>query len=261
MLDIRNDELYIKDIFRVVLSRLPRRLIPLGKPRSDDAFVYTLSGSCRFVLDDGSVYITQPGDVMYLSYGVDYSMEILTDEFRYIPCVFLFDSDQPRKSQLIRPDNIAVFDSLFTKLAKKHSVTGLGQKQLCMALLYQICSAIMQNDRRNYVPGSTRLRIENARAYIQSHINKPTLRVADLAKKAEMSEVHFRKLFISLYQMSPSAYIMGERVNHAKELMSLSELRLEDVAAQSGFSSLAHMCKVFKSVTGMSPGTYRNNLK
>lgn len=261
MLDIRKDELYIKDIFRAMSSRLPRRFIPMGNPRSDDAFIYTVSGSCRYELDDGSVYVAQPGDVMFLGCGVDYSMEILTDESRYIPCVFLFDTDQPRRSVLIRPDNVAVFDGLFTKLARKHSVTGPGQKQQCMALLYQICSAIMQNNRRDYVPGSTRLRIENARAYIQSHINKPTLRVADLAQKAEMSEVHFRKLFISLYQMSPSAYIMGERVNHAKELMSLSELRLEDVAVQSGFSSLAHMCKVFKSVTGISPGTYRNNLK
>jgi AraC family transcriptional regulator len=57
--------------------------------------------------------------------------------------------------------------------------------------------------------------------------------------------------------MSPSAYIMGERVNHAKELMALSELRLEDVASQSGFSSLAHMCKVFKTVVGVTPGIYR----
>ena len=84
--------------------------------------------------------------------------------------------------------------------------------------------------------------------------------MADLAERTELSEVHFRNLFVSLYQMSPSAYILQERVNYAKELMTLSELRLEEIAAQSGFSSLAHMCKVFKSTTGTTPGAYRAKL-
>lgn len=261
VLDIRTDALYIKDIFRVVVSRLPRRHIPMGSPRVNDAFIYTISGSCKFELADGKEYISQPGDVMYLACGVDYAMDILTNEYRYIPCVFMFDTEQVRQSMLIHPKNPAVFNGLFQKLAKQHSITGPGQKQVCMALLYQICAVIAQNDRKDYIPGSTRLRIENSRAYIQSHIADPALRVALLAQKAEMSEVHFRKLFMSLYQVSPSAYILHERVNYAKELMTLNELRLEDVAVQSGFSSLAHMCKVFKSVTGVSPGTYRNDLK
>ena len=257
MPNIETDELYIKDIFRVVISRLPRRFIPLGTPRDTDCFIYTVSGECRYEVDDGHTFDVQAGDVMFLSRGVDYSMDILSEEFRYIPCVFMFQTEEPCESAMIRPDNVPLFDSLFHKLAKQHSITGPGQTQLCMALLYQICAAIMQNGRRDYVPGSTRLRIENARAYIQSHINNPRLRVADLAKKAEMSEVHFRKLFTNLYQVSPSSYILNERVNHAKELMALSELRLEDVAAQSGFSSLAHMCKVFKAVVGVTPGVYR----
>lgn len=262
MLNIETDELYIKDIFRVVISRLPRRFIPMGAPRENEAFVYTISGRCRYELDDGRIFEVEAGDVMFLPRGVDYSMEILSDEFRYIPCVFMLQTDEPCESTMIRPDNVALFDNLFHKLAKRHSITGPGQKQLRMSLLYQICAAIVQNGWRDYVPGSTRLRIENSRAYIQSHINNPRLRVAELAKKAEMSEVHFRKLFTNLYQVSPSTYILNERVNLAKELMALSELRLEDVAAQSGFSSLAHMCKVFKSVVGMTPGAYRaKNIK
>lgn len=257
MLNIQNEELYIKDVFRAVVSQLPRRFISMGTPRVNEAFIYTIAGSCRYEIDDGQSLIARAGDVVFLPRGVDYAMEILTDEYRYIPCVFLLDTDRSCKSVLIRPDNIALFDSLFHKLAKKHSVTGPGQKQLCMALLYQICAAIMQNGKQDYVPGSARRRIENARTYIQSNIHDPRLRVADLAQKAEMSEVHFRKLFMSLYRMSPSAYIMSERVNYAKELMEFKELRLEEVAVQSGFSSLAHMCKVFKAVVGVTPGIYR----
>ena len=261
MIDIRTDELYIKNIIRAVVSRLPKRYIPAGAPRESDAFIYTISGSCVFMLADGTNLTSQPGDVIYLARGLDYAMDILTDEYHYIPCVFTFATDQQCESMLIRPNDPTVFDSLFQKLAKNHNITGPGQKQVCMALLYQICAAISQNNQRDYIPGSTHLRIENARAYIQSHITDPSLRVGQLAKKAQMSEVHFRKVFTNLYRVSPSAFILHERVNYAKELITLNELRLEDVAMQSGFSSLAHMCKVFKSVIGVSPGAYRAGLK
>lgn len=261
MLDIRKEELYIKDIIRAVVSRLPRRSIPMDRPRINDAFLYTISGSCRFKLDNGESFDVRPGDVVYLARGVDYAMEILTDEYRYIPCVFLFDTDQPCRSMRIRHEDPAVLDSLFHKLAKNRSITDPGQKQICMALLYQICAVIVQNEGRGGVAGSARLRIEKLRTYIQSHIAEPYLKVAKLAEMAEMSEVHLRKLFVKLYQVTPSVYILHARVNYAKELMSLKELRLEDVAMQSGFSSLAHMCKVFKAVVGVSPGVYRANLK
>lgn len=260
MLDIQKDELYIKEIRRAVMSRLPRRFIPMDAPRQDEAFIYTISGSCRYRLNDGRTLVAQPGDVLFLARGTDYSLEILSEEYVYIPCVFLLDTQQPCRSLLIRPDNVALFDNLFHRLAKKYSVTGPGRKLDCMSILYRICAAILQNDNRGYVPGSARLRIEDARAYIQSHISDPQLRVADLAERAELSEVHFRNLFASLYQMSPSSYILHERVNYAKELMTLNELRLEEVAAQAGFSSLAHMCKVFKNLTGTPPGAYRARL-
>ena len=256
MLNIPEEELYIKEIRRAVISRLPKRFIPMDVPRKDEALIYTISGSCRYRLDDGQVLLAGAGDILFLARGVDYSMEILSQAYCYIPCVFLLDTDRPYRSLLIHPDNGALFDNLFRKLAGKHSITGPGQRLECLSILYRIWAAILQNGK-DYVSGSARLRIEDARAYIQSHISDPGLRVADLARRAALSEVHFRNLFASLYQISPSGYILQERVNYAKELMTLNELRLEEIAAQSGFSSLAHMCKVFKSLTGSTPGAYR----
>ena len=39
--------------------------------------------------------------------------------------------------------------------------------------------------------------------------------------------------------------------------MNYTFLTLEECALQSGFSSLQHFCKTFKSVYGISPGKYR----
>lgn len=198
---------------------------------------------------------------MYLARGTDYAMDILTDTYHYIPCTFLFDTREPCQSLLIRPRDAAIPENLFRRLAKTHGVTGPGQKQLCMALLYRICAYILQSEAGQYLPGSSLQKLEAARTYIQSHITDPNLHVALLAKNAGMSEVHFRKLFFGQYQLTPSAYILHQRVRHAAELMSIKELRLEEIAALAGFSSPAHMCKVFKSVTGATPGAYRSDLQ
>ena len=129
-----------------------------------------------------------------------------------------------------------------------------------MALLYEIYSLMIQNNQDMYVPGSARVRIENARAYIQENITDPNLSVADLAKAAQMSDVHFRKLFSNLYSCTPSKYILQQRVSYSQKLMGLNELQLEDIALQSGFSSLPHFCRVFKNVTGTTPAVFRRNL-
>jgi len=259
MPSICTDELYIKEFSRATLSRSGQRYIPMDYPRRDDAFLLTLSGSCRFTLHDGRCFTAQPGELMYLARGTDYALEILTDSYHYIPCTFLFDTREPCQSLLIHPREPAVLEGLFRKLAKTYEVTGPGQKQLCIALLYRICAYILQNEAGQYLPGSSAQKLEAARTYIQSHITDQNLHVALLLENAGMSEVHFRKLFSRQYQLTPSAYIRHQRVRYAAGLMAEKELRLEEVAEQSGFSSLAHMCKVFKAITGTTPGAYRTN--
>lgn len=261
MPSVRTDELYIKEFSRAALSSLGRRHIPMDYPRRDDGFLLTLAGSCRFTLHDGRSFTAQPGELMYLARGTDYAMDILTDSYHYIRCTFLFDTQEPCQSLLIHPREPAVLEGLFRKLAKTYEVTGPGQKQLCIALLYRICAYILQSEAGHYLPGSSAQKLEAARTYIQSHITESTLRVSLLAQNADMSEVHFRKLFFRHYQLSPSAYILHQRVRYAAGLMAEKELRLEEIAEQSGFSSLAHMCKVFKTVTGATPGAYRANLR
>ena len=80
------------------------------------------------------------------------------------------------------------------------------------------------------------------------------------SRDAGMSEVHFRKLFRSLYGVTPARYIIGQRIAYAKKLLELEEFHLEDVALQSGFGSLPYFCKVFKAETGTTPAAYRNTI-
>ena len=260
VVDITKRQLYITYFLRAVESRLPRRLIPMSVPHHRDSLVYVVSGSARFILDDGRQWCSRAGDVIYLAFGQDYSLEVLADRYEYIVCDFRFGTKDPRFGQNFVLKNPPHTERLFRKLVSSHAVAAPDRLPRCMALLYQIYSLLIQNQREQYVPGSTKMRIEAAKVSIETNISNPNLSVASLAREAHMSEVHFRKLFSDLYTISPTKYITQERIAYACTLMALRELRLEDIALQSGFSSLPYFCKVFKATTGTTPAAYRQNL-
>ncbi len=259
-IDITKKSLHIAKINRAVSSRLSRRFIPLDKPRVDDCFSFVTAGSCRYRLHDGTELITQPGDVLYLAKGWDYSMEILTEDYRYLICDFAFVTGQLTDCRLLRTNNPDAFETLFRKLVKTYAVSAAEREISAMSLLYSIYALFIRSARQEYMPGSAKAMIQEARAYIQANITQPELSVEQLAKHANMSQVYFRKLFSQMYDVPPSKYILQQRVKHACKLMALAELRLEDVAVEAGFSSLPHMSKVFKSLMGITPAAYRKKL-
>ncbi len=258
LMDIRNNQLHITQLIRVLQSYLTRRHIPCTSSRARDGFVYILSGSCVYTFGDGTCFTAQPGDVLYLAKDADYEMDVDCDRYSYIFCDFLFSPDERRQSFVLTPKSSPEFERLFRQLKNIYDLSGAARLLSCMSLLYQIYALLVENGQTHYVPGSSRAKIEAARNWVRTHLADPELRVSRLARSAEMSEVHFRKLFHTLYGVTPTHYITGQRVAFAKKLMELEEFQLEEVALQSGFSSLPYFCKVFKAETGLTPAVYRH---
>lgn len=79
----------------------------------------------------------------------------------------------------------------------------------------------------------------------------------DLADECRMSEVYFRKLFKNHFGCSPRQYIIGMRMQRAKQLLSEGGIPLSGIAEKCGFSSAYHFCRLFKQHEGMAPSEYR----
>lgn len=54
-------------------------------------------------------------------------------------------------------------------------------------------------------------------------------------------------------------YLMLQRVEYVKELIADRQLTFAEIADQAGFSSAAHMSRIFKQYTGLTPTQYRDN--
>jgi transcriptional regulator GlxA family with amidase domain len=84
-----------------------------------------------------------------------------------------------------------------------------------------------------------------------------SIRVVELSDVARLSASHFSRAFRRSFGEAPGAYLIRQRVDHARHLMLISEMPLSEVAQACGFADQAHFSRNFRAVTGHSPGAWR----
>lgn len=259
--DIVKNEMYIERLVRVIEGFITPKTIPMKeKGRVGDGFIFVLEGSCHYTFDDGISFWAQKGDILYLANEAVYQMVIENETYKFVYCDFLFSESQNRQSATYHMKNATKINHLFYQLMNTYRQTGAGKTADCMAILYKIYSELLQNEQHCYVASPSRQKMEAAEKYICAHFKDDELSVKKLAAEAQMSEVHFRNLFYSCYHVTPSRYIMNVRLENAKALMQYNFFTLEEIALQSGFSSVPYFCKVFKAATNMTPSAYRKRV-
>lgn len=99
-------------------------------------------------------------------------------------------------------------------------------------------------------------KILDAIGHIQVNLHK-NLTVAQLAKRANQHQDYFSRVFYQSTGIRPLAYIHEKRIERAQYLLATTEMSYEEVATAVGFDNLPHFSKVFKKVTSLTPGQYR----
>jgi len=100
--------------------------------------------------------------------------------------------------------------------------------------------------------------IYNVLLYIDLHY-KEDIEVKDMLKLAHMSKSSFYRSFKDITGDSFSHYLNHLRAAKAHELLSQTNLPLYKIAENTGFSSTAHMTRIFREIHGISPSEYRRS--
>jgi AraC family transcriptional regulator len=98
--------------------------------------------------------------------------------------------------------------------------------------------------------------IRRLREYIDQHLSRRIL-VSDLSIIVERSESHFARAFKRTFGVSPHAYVLHRRIEKASHLMLVSDNALSDIALACGMNDQAHLCKIFRQMTGQTPAAWR----
>ncbi len=92
--------------------------------------------------------------------------------------------------------------------------------------------------------------------YIDSHIQE-ALKVEELAELCHMSYSYFAKTFREVYGQSCKKYIEFVRLCKAEDLLLFTNLDLNYISQETGFSDCSHFIKAFKVKHGITPKQYR----
>lgn len=96
---------------------------------------------------------------------------------------------------------------------------------------------------------------------MENNLNTPRLNREFLCLECGTSPSTLDRLFRKHVFQSVNEYIVEKRLNHACDLLSVTTLRVSEIASASGFSSINHMNWLFKKKFGMTPTKYREKTR
>lgn len=100
--------------------------------------------------------------------------------------------------------------------------------------------------------------MDKAKKYIEKNINSK-ITVTDLCNFLNISQSYFRTVFKKETGMSPNQYIHTRKIEHSKVLLEQTSMPISEITDMLSFNSIPHFTKIFKNITGETPGEYRKN--
>jgi AraC family transcriptional regulator len=96
------------------------------------------------------------------------------------------------------------------------------------------------------------------KAHVEARLAQD-LTLASLAAIARMCPSHFARTFKTSFGQPVHAYVIARRIARARTLLLSTDSPLVEVAISCGFADQAHMTRLFRRLTGLTPGALRKD--
>lgn len=128
------------------------------------------------------------------------------------------------------------------------------------SFLYQTFAILSRNlnIQNNSQNDTDNLYVARAVEYIQNNFLEP-IRVSDIADYVGISRGYLHKLFLEVLSQSPQDYLVSFRMTRGAELLSVTELSIEEIALSCGYADPLAFSKMFKRKMGVTPRQYRKD--
>jgi AraC family transcriptional regulator len=83
------------------------------------------------------------------------------------------------------------------------------------------------------------------------------LPLAQIAAELDFSVSYFSRAFRISTGLPPHQWLLRQRVKVAKQLLTVCDLPLSEIAVSAGFANQSHFTRVFSEMVGVSPGVWR----
>jgi AraC family transcriptional regulator len=208
------------------------------------------------IMPAGTVHVTGPSQSLAAEFHspCDFvHFHVANDYLRLL-------QDTARSGIQSRPDlnDLVIRDPLAELLSRtlvegSQNDEGLYAESVGQTLVMHIARMDHPQTRANVLP---KWRLKRVREYIDAHFSEP-LSLANLASVAGLSRMHFAAQFRAATGYRPHDYLLYQRIESSKAILSNTDMPLVEVALAVGFQAQAHFTTVFKRMTGETPGRWR----
>ena len=233
----------------------------LNEKRPDHGIYYIAAGNCKYTLKNGKKFTSKKGDIMYIPKGINYEVSFNNldgNDGEYIKNAYLvnfilsdskgYETAFSDTIEHIYSDTSGVLEEMF------ENITSLYFKNRILdtkSAFYNIVSHVAKesaDENENAVFTGIK--------YIEDNLSS-SISVGELAKMCAVSETSFRRIFKETTGESPIKYINRLKIAKAKELLKSSEITVDEIAYFLSFYDKSYFCKIFKSITNLTPAEYR----
>lgn len=242
-------DMRIKDILAVVkYERHYYKQLNIDK-RSMHFLGIVLKGKSENTVNGKKHYLSEDSIYFYNSKD-SYSCKSIESPSITFSVHFTTEEDLDTESFCLKAANSAKIINLFQKAEKAL----ISQKTLELySLIYAICSEVNILKEKKYFPKDKRM--IDAKEYIDENFNDPDC-LENVVKRSDVCHRRFCEIFRRVYDITPNKYIMEKKIEYAKILLSTGDFLVSEVSAICNFSDVYYFSRVFKSITGTTPGKW-----
>lgn len=221
-----------------------------------------LQGSGRFISEEGTVTLMQPGDLVQRiperlhsteiepnGEWIEFYISVGYSVYQYLQTLGIINSDKEVQRTQLTSEFILDFVALLNSLKD-----AIDERLPYLLMRVQELILRLHNSVHNTQSKHVDIKISRACQLIRSN-NDIHYDIKEAAAAVNMGYENFRKLFKATTGISPQRYHIEQIMKQAK-MMLLSGLPIKHVAVSLGYGDIYSFTKQFKKSEGISPGRY-----
>lgn len=217
----------------------------------------------HFDMGKGWIYLLKPYDVH--SYSSEnqvslYKIQFIIDYIDPSVQTFLLNSNPIVKK--LDDDKYSKFENDIKDLFSEYNTNDKYTRQSIQHKLNSIIISLVRDYAtiKESKEGKETELIQNSLQYIHKNYTQG-IKLVDVAKNIGLTPNYFCTSFHKQIGQSFKQYLKSLQLNHAANLLRITDMSVNEVCRESGFSALTNFLKDFKLYYGMTPTEYRKQNK
>ena len=129
---------------------------------------------------------------------------------------------------------------------------------IALERMYGLIGYGVTHQKSDNTPIIKNAKLRDAVLYIESRFDE-SITLPDIAKAAGMNHTTLTALMKEELGLTAIEYLMKYRVTVAEKQLEFTSVPIKDIANMTGFKTVQHFSRVFKSHTGTTPAEFRKN--